>query len=513
MKTFNLQTKNDILRKKLNQELKSRLANENFTVISSNCNGSIMLHDLGLPYTSPFVNLYVRPPYFIKYLKNIEYYQGLQLHFEENTGKHYPIAWLDDVEIHFLHYTTNEEAAAKWYDRTKRMNLNNLFIMMSERDGCTYEDLQNFDALPIKNKVMFTHRPYPEFESAFYIPGFEKNKGVGVLLEYRADTGHRHYDHFDYVAWFNGESVVNLNKKIENLNMNSFNKLLNFNPVNKIEKISVENATFFIEGLMYIEGYNSPNYTYLHKYLRLNSLQTNQVLEYGLGTVPRKELSTQKYQGKEYDYTAAGTATYQFKGIDISELPNEVYEITISVSHEINRRNYRTLNLEYFADRHSADDQSEYRIFHKHGKTYLAKREIIGREVPPGSHIALTTDWVKQTVFHVEGEFIVPGVDITEFNQAKYYLIAQKPITQRQYVFELGQIKKPNLGEKIGNPFGGYDACYFATLGLKGIDTAHFELGSYDLYVSLAYKSEIFTAKLDKRLEVAQGGVRSLVNN
>lgn len=66
---------------------------------------------------------------------------------------------------------------------------------------------------------------------------------------------------------------------------------------------------------------------------------------------------------------------------------------------------------------------------------------------------------------------------------------------------------------KIGNPFGGYDACYFATLELKGIDTTHFELGSYDLYVSLAYKSEIFTAKLGKRLEVAKNGVRSLISN
>ncbi|WP_265410763.1 hypothetical protein [Actinobacillus pleuropneumoniae] len=43
---------------------------------------------------------------------------------------------------------------------------------------------------------------------------------------------------------------------------------------------------------------------------------------------------------------------------------------------------------------------------------------------------------------HIEGAFVIPGIDITEFNQARYYLIAQKAITQKQYSFALGQIKK-----------------------------------------------------------------------
>ncbi|MFZ7217746.1 hypothetical protein [Avibacterium avium] len=296
--------------------------------------------------------------------------------------------------------------------------------------------------------------------------------------------------------------------------MANINNILNLNPYNKIEKIFVKNATFFIEGLAYIQGYNSPNYTYLHKHLRLHNLNSNQIFEYELGAVPRKELRVQQYQGKEFDYTAAGTTTYHLKGIDISKLPNGVYELSISVSQTAEHRNYQNLNLgNLLIDKHSADNQSEYRIFQKHGRTYLVKRDIIGRDMPPESYVALMADWTKQSIFHVEGEFLVAGADITEFNQAKYFLIAQKPITQRQYVFELGQIKKVNLGIKIGNPFGGYDACYFATQSLKGIDTANFELGRYDLYVSLAYKSEIFTAKLDKYLEVAQGRVNLLVNN
>lgn len=286
-------------------------------------------------------------------------------------------------------------------------------------------------------------------------------------------------------------------------------------PTNKIEKLWLKNSTLFIEGLAYIEGHNSPEFSYLNKYLCLINTKAHTIFEYELGSIRRHELKAQNYQGHTYDYTAAGTATKGLKGISISELNDGIYEVLISITAtKFDNRMYQDLRLNFDGlDRHSADDYFEYRLFQKNGKTYLTKRNIIGRDVPSGSHVTLTADWAKQTIFHVEGEFIVPGIDITEFNQAKYYLIAKKTITQRQYVFELGQIKKPNLGEKINNPFGGYDACYFATLSLKGINTAQFELGNYDLYVSLAYKSEIFTAKLNKSLEIIQGGVCSLILN
>lgn len=283
---------------------------------------------------------------------------------------------------------------------------------------------------------------------------------------------------------------------------------------NKIEKLWVKNSTLFIEGLAYIEGYNSPDFSYLNKYLCLINTQANKIFEYELGSIRRHELKNQTYQGNTYNYTAAGTATKGLKGIPVSELDNGIYEVLISITAtKFDNRMYQDLRLNFAElDKHSADDYFEYRLFQKNGKTYLAKRDILGRDVPVNSHVALSTYWVKQNTFHVEGEFIVPGADITEFDQAKYYLIAKKTITQRQYSFELGQIKKLNLGEKINNPFGGYDACYFATLSLKGIDTTQFELGSYDLYVSLAYKSEIFTAKLNKGLDIVQGGICSLRN-
>ncbi|MGX3065835.1 DUF1919 domain-containing protein [Ursidibacter arcticus] len=193
---------NSYIRKIVNYRNQKRPLNRNFTVISSNCTGAFILHDLNLRFNSPFVNLFLTPTDFIRYLKNIEYYQQQSLTFIE-TEKRYPVAKLSNLTIHFMHYSSADEAKNKWQQRTQRMNLAQLFIIMTERDGCTYQDLVEFDNLPFKHKIVFTHKPYPELQSAFYIKGFEQQTQVGDLFEYTGLNGKRYYDQFDYVEWFN----------------------------------------------------------------------------------------------------------------------------------------------------------------------------------------------------------------------------------------------------------------------------------------------------------------------
>lgn len=193
---------NRFLRKLINQQNRARLTNHGMTVISSNCNGAFILHDLGEKFHSPFVNLYLLPDDFIKYLQNIEHYMQAELRFE-TSDKAYPVGKLDDLTIHFMHYHSEEEAKAKWTERTARMNLDNLFILMTDRDGCTRKNLEDLDRLPFANKVIFTHKAYPEFASACYIKGFEQQGQVGDLFEFSGWNGRKYYDELDYVNWFN----------------------------------------------------------------------------------------------------------------------------------------------------------------------------------------------------------------------------------------------------------------------------------------------------------------------
>lgn len=193
---------NRALRYLINYQNRKRLTNFNPTIIASNCTGGFIAHDLHLRFNSPFVNLYLTPNDFIRYLKHIDVYRYQSLTFIQ-TDKPYPVGKLGDITLHFMHYANNEEATQKWQQRTARIDLDNLFIIMTERDGCSYQDLVEFDKLPFKHKVVFTHKPYPEIRSAFYIQGFENQQCVGDLFDYIGIFGKRYYDRFDYVGWFN----------------------------------------------------------------------------------------------------------------------------------------------------------------------------------------------------------------------------------------------------------------------------------------------------------------------
>ncbi len=197
---------NATLRKYYNGFNQKRLKNRDFSLIASNCNGGAILHDLNLKFNSPFVNLWIKPKDYIKLCRDVKGYLAKTLSFTAEPEVPYPIGLLDDVRIYFQHYKTEQDAFESWNRRKERINYNNLFVLFSDRDGCTYEDLVEFDRLETDNKAVFVHKKYPEIKSAVYIPGFRNEESVGVCSGYRNKyTYKKYYDAFDYVAWFNGK--------------------------------------------------------------------------------------------------------------------------------------------------------------------------------------------------------------------------------------------------------------------------------------------------------------------
>ena len=131
-----LNLKNRILSLKRNVLLRKnirKLKNNNPTVISSNCNGAFILHDLKLRFNSPFVNLWIKPKDFIKLLKNFDEYMRCKLDKITEGGIDYPIGKLKDIKIYFQHYSTFEEAERKWEERKKRIDKENLFVLFTDR--------------------------------------------------------------------------------------------------------------------------------------------------------------------------------------------------------------------------------------------------------------------------------------------------------------------------------------------------------------------------------------------
>lgn len=155
---------NDKLEKR---KLRKKLKTTDFTIISNNCWGSFIYQKYGIKYKSPTVGLYILGHDFVKLCADWERYFKYKLEFiswEQATYHHallsekpYPVAKLGDIEIYFMHYHSEEEAAEKWYRRVKRINSDHMIFKLSQREGCSKNDIEKFMNLPLQHKVCFAY--------------------------------------------------------------------------------------------------------------------------------------------------------------------------------------------------------------------------------------------------------------------------------------------------------------------------------------------------------------------
>lgn len=190
------------------KELKRlRLKNRQPTIIASNCIGTFMYYDMKMQYRSPTINLSFNMNDYVRFLENLKWYLEQPVVPFQDDRFDYPCGMVGDVEIRFNHYKTIEEAIAKWNARKLRIDWDNLFIVGIDSDDCTYDSIKRFDALPYPRKVIFTHKPYPEFKSAYYLAGFEHEDCVGILTDFKEQFLIRRYmDDFDYISFLNQTS-------------------------------------------------------------------------------------------------------------------------------------------------------------------------------------------------------------------------------------------------------------------------------------------------------------------
>lgn len=135
------------------------------------------------PYNTPFVGLMMMAPCYLRLLGNLRHYMMQPLRFIQHSGYegmdafrqrngNYPLAHLDDVEVHFLHYPNEATAAAAWERRTARMDWDNLRVKFSlGKDFATPEHLQAFEQLSFRHKLCIGPDPQPGSPHYRQVPG------------------------------------------------------------------------------------------------------------------------------------------------------------------------------------------------------------------------------------------------------------------------------------------------------------------------------------------------------
>ena len=196
--------------------LRHKLRNKNFTLIAKDCTGAYLLHELGLRFDTPTVNLYFTAPDFVKFCRRLEHYLSLDVSECTDTEglipeKSYPVGSLgtgeDEIHIHFMHYKNFQQAKEKWEERKKRIHWDNMFFIMTDGTGSSPEIAGEFDALPLRHKALLTYRDLPGIKSAIKldIPNAGEN-GIGAphLFGFRSKlSARRVIDDWDYVSFLN----------------------------------------------------------------------------------------------------------------------------------------------------------------------------------------------------------------------------------------------------------------------------------------------------------------------
>jgi uncharacterized protein (DUF1919 family) len=191
--------------------LRAGLQHRQFTVLSNDCWAEALYEGYGLPCQTPFSGAGMYADCFLRFLGDIDGYLRSPLGFIRETR--YPALgrlrnqratqnrpWLiallgGDVEVHFLHSETEDEARRVWDLGCERLNLKRIAVKFSvDKDGATQEHIERFAALPFERKLLISRQSLPGIACALQTPDYVINGAVMFR---------RSLQYFDCTHWLN----------------------------------------------------------------------------------------------------------------------------------------------------------------------------------------------------------------------------------------------------------------------------------------------------------------------
>lgn len=214
VETIRLKLRNKLLIPLTYRSRRKKLKFDDFTIISNNCWGGTVYESYGLRKMSPTVGMFIMPEDYLKFVASLDHYLSQPISFIEpdeskwasqlegkSNWKTYPIARLDDIELHMLHYHDKALAQKKWQSRVDRVNKDRLIVKFNDQNGCTAEQIKAFAELPIEHKLCFVASPEMKVSDEVILIDQPKKYKDGVKAS-REPFGRTRY--IDLTAYING---------------------------------------------------------------------------------------------------------------------------------------------------------------------------------------------------------------------------------------------------------------------------------------------------------------------
>ena len=189
--------------------LQKRNRNHDFSLITNDCIGGVICHDLGEQFRSPTVNLWIPNTQFLEFAQNLQYYLSCEIQETPDPAKPYPVGTIvptDNrhipIEVNFMHYPSFEVGYAKWKERSDRVNYDRLYFIWHYYDEPGPDRLRIFDQWDART-LAIVHEPVDGIRSYGLTHCYEQNPHNGKILDVIEKSGKRYLDEIDYIGFLN----------------------------------------------------------------------------------------------------------------------------------------------------------------------------------------------------------------------------------------------------------------------------------------------------------------------
>lgn len=197
-----------------------KLKDSRCSILSNFCIGGIVSDQLGLEFLSPTVNMVCLGDHFIRFVNDYKKYLSEDMKVYKNeayipetrgTESFMGKGIVNDVVWLFRHSNNPDADVKKWNERRKRINQDNIAVMMVlfSRD-----EVEKFEKIPFKKKLGLFYEK-TEYKDVLFIPRwndmqvrFENDFGWAGYAQKYVLYPVNHVPPIDWIKFLNGEKYL-----------------------------------------------------------------------------------------------------------------------------------------------------------------------------------------------------------------------------------------------------------------------------------------------------------------
>ena len=196
--------------RKIYSILKGRKLKIKPTIISIDCIGGALYSDYNLQFTSPTINLEFNNDDFILFCNHLNDFLNTNLEDVSDENHSYPLGRLENkygsIMIHFKHYKSFSEALECWNRRKKRVDYNNIFIIMCIGPNGDEEIVKRFGTIKFDNKILLSSNiDIDKYPYCFNMKCYEYGYKDSLIQHINKYSLKRYLDEFDWLHFFKGK--------------------------------------------------------------------------------------------------------------------------------------------------------------------------------------------------------------------------------------------------------------------------------------------------------------------